>query len=101
MSFLPVNKKEYEYSVLITDFISKMRKYFDDENISDYKFIPLINSYEIIYCYKEIEHLIRIKRNIFNGLKFRKYENGVIKTMKMYSSYSPSDNDTIVDKISE
>lgn len=97
MALLPVSKKEYEYSVLIADFVSKTRKYFDDNKISDFKFKPLIKGYEITYN----DYKIVIKQRLFGGIKIRKYKNGISEIGKKYSSHSPQDNDLIINKILE
>ncbi len=97
MATLPVPKKEYEYSVLIADFVSKTRKYFDDNKISDFKFTPIINGYEITYN----DYKIVIKQRLFSGIKIRKYKNGIPEIGKKYSSHSPQDNDLIINKTLE
>ena len=95
MATLPVTKKEYEYSVLLADFVSKTRKYFDDNKISDFKFTPLIKGYEITYN----EYKIIIKQRLFGGINIRKYKNGIPEIGKKYSSHSPQDNDVIISDI--
>ncbi len=102
MGFLPISKKEYDYVVLMTDFLSKLKRYNSDNgNIYDFKFVPQIKGYEIIYYHSENEYRIEIKRNILNGLSIKKYKNSVLKIIQIYSSHSPKDNEFIVNKIME
>lgn len=95
MATLPVTKKEYEYSFLIADFVTKIRKYFDDNKISDFKFMPLINGYEITYN----EYIIVIKHRLFGGINIRRYKNGIFEIGKNFSAHSPQDNDVIISDI--
>lgn len=95
MATLPVTKKEYDNSVLTADFVSKTRKYFEDKKISDFKFTPLINGYEITYN----EYIIVIKHRLFGGINIRRYKNGIFEIGKNFSVHSPQDNDLIINKI--
>lgn len=97
MALLPVSKKEYDNSVLTADFVSKTRKYFDDNKISDFKFTPLINGYEITYN----EYIIVIKHRLFGGINIRRYKNGRAESGKTFFSHSPQDNDSIINRIYE
>ena len=95
MATLPVTKKEYDNSVLTADFVSKMRKYFEDKKISDFKFTPIINGYEITYN----EYIIVIKHRLFGGINIRRYKNGIIEIGKNFPAHSPQDNDLIISDI--
>ena len=97
MATLPITKKEYDNSVLTADFVSKTRKYFEDKKISDFKFTPLINGYEITYN----EYIIVIKHRLFGGINIRRYKNGRAESRKIFFSHSPQDNDTIIENILE
>lgn len=97
MASLPVSKREYDNSVLTADFVSKTRKYFEDKKISDFKFTPLTNGYEITYN----EYIIVIKHRLFGGINIIKYKNGISEIGKKYSSHSLQDNDNIINIIYE
>ena len=74
---------------------SKIIKYFDDNKISDFKFTPIINGYEITYN----EYIIVIKHRLFGGINIRRYKNGIFEIGKNFFSHSPQDNDVIISDI--
>lgn len=90
---LPVIKKDYDFAVLVTDFISKIKK-ADSENgnIYEFSFKPQINGYDIV----SEEFRIEIKRNKSDGIVVKRYNNGFSETSENYSSHSPQDNDFII-----
>lgn len=90
---LPVTIKDYEFAVLVTDFISKIKK-ADSENGNKYEFSfkPQINGYEI----KCKEFLIVITRNKSEGIDIKRYINGFSESSENYSSYTPQDNELII-----
>lgn len=98
MATLPVSKKEYDYAILITDFIAKIKKADQDKgNVYDFKFTPDIKGYKIVYN----EYRIVIKRKLFGGINIRRYKNGKAEIGKNFSAHSPQDNDLIISKILE
>lgn len=100
MSELPINKKEYEFSVLIIDFIAKIKKYNSDNNdIYKLKFCPEIKGYKIQFDVDGNQSEIRLKKNFFNGLNIKKYINGRFQKGYSYRSRSPQDNEDIINKI--
>lgn len=100
MKNLPIKRKDYDYSVLLVDFLAKLKKYNHDKNdMYDFKFKPLLKGYEIKYHSFNDELKISIKRNIFNGMIVKMYKNGALKIMQIYSSHSPQDNEFIIKKI--
>lgn len=93
MSELPITKKEYDYMVLVTDFISKFKSIVhENECISDLKFIPEIKGYVITYNHSGNECKIVIKKNLSDGLNIK-------ISRKFYRSYSPQDNEFIINRI--
>ena len=98
MASLPVSKKDYDYAVLISDFISKIKKADQDcRNAYNFRFTPEIKGNEIACD----EFRIVIKRKIFGGILIRKYKNGSPEIGKKFSSHSPQDNENIINKILE
>ena len=90
MSGLPINKKEYEFSVLIIDFIAKIKKYNSDNNdIYKLKFCPEIKGYKVQFDVDGNQSEIRLK----------KYINGRFQKGHSYRSSSPQDNEDIINKI--
>lgn len=101
MSDLPLDKKDYNYAVLITDFISKIKIYnADNGNKNEFKFIPKLKGYEIIWSDSgdDYEIIINIS-NFFRCLTVKKLKNGKSVFKQFYRSRSVNDNDYIVDKI--
>lgn len=100
MSELPINKKEYEFSVLIIDFIAKIKKYNSDNNdIYNLKFCPEIKGYKIQFEVDGNQSEIRLKNNLLNGIDIKKYINGIFQKGYSYHSLSPQDNEEIINKI--
>lgn len=98
MASLPVRKKDYDFAVLISDFISKIKKADQDcRNAYNFRFTPEIKGYEIACD----EFRIVIKRKLLGGIRIRKYINGSPDIGKNFSSHSPQDNECIINKILE
>ncbi len=100
MSELPIDKKEYEFSVLIIDFIAKIKKYNSDNNdIYKFKFCPEIKGYKILFDVDGNQYEIRLKKNFLKGVSIRKYINGRFQKGYSYHSHSIQDNDDIINII--
>ncbi|MBR2869207.1 MAG: hypothetical protein IKB88_09145 [Clostridia bacterium] len=100
MTELPINKKEYEFSVLIIDFIAKIKKYNSDNNdIYNLKFFPEIKGYKIRFDVDDYQFEIRLKKNLINGLNIRKYVNGRFQKGYSFHSHSPQDNEFIINRL--
>lgn len=100
MDELPIRQYEYERSVLLVDFLKKIRLCFEsDTDISEILFTPKINGYEIS-CLKDeirITFDLKMKGVLYPCLKIRKYENEELKSS--YISKSNEDNNAVIQKI--
>ncbi len=100
MSFLPVKQYEYDRSLLLTDFIGKIRDSSQKNScVSDLIFIPKVNGYEINYSSDGVVHKIEIttKGILCSRLRIRKYEDNLLKGS--YSSKSKDDNLSVIQNI--
>lgn len=94
MSELPITEKEYNFMVLMTDFLTKFKNIAqENENITDLKFIPKNNrGYEINYYHSGEECIVIIKKNVSNGLNIK-------ISRKLYRSDCKEDNDFVISRI--
>ena len=100
MSELPVNKKDYDYAVLITDFITKLKNYNSDKTDKyEFKFIPAPKGYVVVWndCFDEYK--IILKRSLFNNVVIRKLKNGKSDCRHCYRSRTVKDNEYIISEI--
>ena len=82
MSNLPIIKKDYDRSVRISHFVSKVRDFAEsNQQISDILFTPVIKGYEVTYKNKGVSERISVnlKSRFFNGLIVKKYADGKLK----------------------
>lgn len=92
MKPLPLTQKDYSNTVLVSDFICKMRNAFLTHNITDFCFSPQVNGYKILYKYNG--------ENITVKIKFRKFFNGIkIQTTKTFCSKTADDNTAVINEI--
>lgn len=100
LSGLPVTKKEYENSVLVADFIRKIRNVFDaDDRITEFRFAPRINGYEITYTVNGKPETVSIKfRKISDGIDINLSGNVEKKT---FCSRTFEENSAVLQKIFE
>lgn len=98
MSELSIAKKEYENSVLVADFIRKIKNIFQaDDTITEFHFTPEIKGYEITYTKKGETIIISIKfRECFDGVKIK--TTGSIGK-KTFCSKTFEDNTTALKEI--
>ena len=93
MSELPITEKEYNFMVLLTDFLTKFKSIAqENENITDLKFIPKIRGYELSYNHSGNECIVVIKKNVSNGLNIK-----ILR--KLYRSDCKEDNDFVISRI--
>ncbi len=88
----------------MTDFLARMRGFFELEKLKKYKFSPQLKGYEITFEYKNSEATVKIeyKKNPFKKsvaiTEEIKSQDG--KTIqKKYKSVSPEDNEAAVRQI--
>ena len=98
MSNLPITVKEYENSVLVTDFIRKTREIFNtDGEIKDFRFTPKINGYEISYLKNGETTIVSLELGKqFDGLKIKTSGNDFRKT---FCSKTVEDNTAVIKEI--
>lgn len=98
MSELPITKKEYEKSVLVADFINKIKNIFrEDDRITEFCFIPKTKGYEISYKKNGETVVISIKfRGFFDGMKIKTTRRIRKKT---FCSKTIEDNSAVLNKI--
>lgn len=104
MADLPINNKEFKSITIMTDFIARMRGFFEHEKLKRYKFSPQLNGYEISFEYKKSEVNVKIefKKKLFASLikvtaETKCSDGKVIK--KEYKTKSSEDNETVVKQI--
>lgn len=85
VAYLPVKNGEYQNMVLMTDFLARMRGFFELEKLKKYKFSPQLNGYEITFDYKDAEAKIEIERK----------KNPFGKSIKINAEIKCSDGETV------
>lgn len=98
MSELPITRKEYENSVLAADFIHKAKNIFrEDDEITEFRFVPKIKGYEILYKKNGESVVISIKfRAFFDGIRIKSTRRIRQKT---FCAKTVEDNSSISKKI--
>ena len=97
MSELPITKKDYYDTILMIDFIAKMR---DSLELNDTKkFTPMINGYKIDFTIddKQMSVLLDLKKRIKTKLIVNVFVNELAE--KSFISVSKDDNGKIVKEI--
>lgn len=100
MSNLPISKKEYDQSVLVTDFITKTRTIAElNEAISDICFMPKVKGYDITFNNgtTSVNISLNFKSKLLKGIKIKKFENGILKGS--FYSRNQESNTAILNKI--
>jgi hypothetical protein len=97
MSELPITKKDYYDTILMIDFIAKMR---DSLELNDTKkFTPMINGYKIDFTIddKQMSVLLDLKKRIKTKLIVNVFVNELAE--KSFISVTKDDNGKIVKEI--
>ena len=80
-----ITKDFYNRSVKCTCFLNELKNFFEANNsITDVRFIPVINGYEVEYINNGISEklCINIKSKFYDGMIIKKYVDG--KFRKLY-----------------
>ena len=98
MKFLPITKEEYAQTVLLADFIAKIKVVVQsDKNIAGIKFVPEIQGYDISFSQNDVAVKIILIKDDSDGMYIEKYVSG--KLTDSYLSHSKDDNSTIMNCI--